>query len=271
MLIFHSKSMKTIGQKYKYFNLIKEIAITDFKLKYQGSVLGYFWSLAKPLAEFAVLYVVFTKIFKLGSNVPHYPIYLLLGVLMFTFWVDATSTSMLSIATRGELIRKIYFPRIVLVIASSLTALITFLLNSLVILVFAYFNHLALSLSMLKALIYFGELYLFVLGVSFYLSSLFIKYKDISYIWEVTNRILFYATPILYSIALVPQKFARLMVLSPLAQIILDVRKSFLGESVLGTSDYWSFQYIPHIIVLFLLVSGYFLFQKMAAKFAEEV
>jgi ABC-2 type transport system permease protein len=258
-------------KRYRYLSLIKEIALTDFKLKYQGSFLGYFWSLAKPLAEFTVLYLVFTKIFKIGDSIPHYPVYLLLGILIFSYWGDSTSAAMQSISSRGDLIRKVYFPRIVLVLSSTVTAFITFILNTFVIIFFALFNNIDMHLGMLWSLLYFFELYLFILGVSFYLSALFVKFRDISYIWEVTNRILFYATPILYSITLVPERFARWMMLSPLAQIIMDIRRSFLGESVLTTGDYWSFAYIPHLLVLFILVSGYFLFNKMAARFAEEV
>jgi ABC-2 type transport system permease protein len=260
-------------KRFRYLSLTKEIALTDFKLKYQGSALGYFWSLGKPLAEFTVLYLVFTKIFKLGSTIPHYPIYLLLGILIFSFWGEATSIAMQSIAGRGDLMRKVYFPRVILIISSTVTAFITFLLNALVIIVFALFNQLPLHLGMLWSVFYFFELYLFILGVSFYLSAFFVKYRDIAYIWDVINRILFYGTPILYAISSVPDKFARIMVISPLAQIILDVRHIIIGSAIPTVTNYWSFplSFLPHFIVLFILASGYFIFNKMAAKFAEEV
>jgi ABC-2 type transport system permease protein len=257
--------------KFKYFHLIRAIAVTDFKLKYQGSVLGYLWSLVKPLALFAVLYVVFTMIFKLGAGIPHYPVYLLLGVMIFGFWTEATSGAMNSIASKGDLIRKIYFPRIVLVIAATATSLITFSLNMLVVIFFAYLNGLAISWNVLLAIPYIIELYILILGVSFYLSALFVRFRDISHIWEVVNQILFYATPLLYSLAAVPQMYARLMILSPLAQPIQDIRAAFLGDSVLTISDYWRFTLIPEILIIIIFISGYYLFQKMAAKFAEEI
>lgn len=263
--------MVNIKTKYKYWNLIKEIAVTDFKLKYQGSVLGYLWSLIKPLALFTVLYVVFTMIFKLGAGVPHYPVYLLLGVMIFGFWGEATAGAMNSIASKGDLIRKVYFPRIVLVISATMTSLITFSLNMLVVIFFAYLNGMHLTLNVLWILPFILELYIFILGVSFYLSSLFVKFRDISHIWEVVNQILFYATPLLYSLAAVPQKYARFMILSPLAQTIQNIRQIFIGDSVLTISDYWKFPLIPEILVLFIFVSGYYVFQKMAAKFAEEI
>ena len=263
--------MVNIKNYYKYWNLIKQIAVTDFKLKYQGSVLGYLWSLVKPLALFSVLYIVFTKIFNLGVGIPHYPIYLLLGVMIFGFWGDATSGAMNSIASKGDLIRKIYFPRIALVISATVTSLITFSLNMLVVLFFAYLNGVHLTWNVLLAIPFILELYVFILGVSFYLSSFFVKFRDVGHIWDVFNQALFYATPLLYSIAAVPKVYAKLMILSPLAQSIQNIRAAFIGSSVLTISDYWTFPFIPEIFVLAVFVSGYYVFQKMAAKFAEEI
>lgn len=263
--------MLSIKSKYRYWHLIKEIAITDFKLKYQGSVFGYLWSLGKPLAYFGVLYVVFTSVFKLGDSIPYYPIYLLMGVVIFGFWGEATSMAMNSIVSRGDLIRKIYFPRIVLVIASTLTSLITLFLNMLIVLAFAVASGVHIGFSVLWIIPLTLELYIFVVGVSFYLAALYVRFRDIGHIWEVLNQALFYATPIIYPLSLVPTNIARFLVLSPLAQVIQDSRTALLGFNALSTKDYWSFFIIPQIIVIFIFVSGYFVFQKMAAKFAEEV
>lgn len=260
-----------LKNNFKYSHLIKEIAVTDFKLKYQGSVFGYLWSLVKPLAYFAILYTIFTKIFKIGDEIPHYPIYLLLGVMTFSFWSEATAVAMSSIAYKGDLIRKVYFPRIVLVISSTITSLITFSLNMCVLLVFAYFSGIELSSRLFLLIPLVIELYIFILGVSFYLASLFVKFRDIGHIWEVTNQLLFYATPIVYPLVLVPEKYAKILVLSPLAQIIQDSRSVLIGFSALSTKDYWVFWLFPYMVVLILFITGYLLFQKMAAKFAEEV
>lgn len=258
-------------KRHQYLSLIKEIAVTNFKLKYQGSILGYLWSLLKPLSYFTILYIIFTKVFKVGGSVEHYPIYLLLGVLIFSYWGEATSSAMTAIVSKGDLIRKVSFPRIILVISSTITATITFLLNMLVVIVFAFFNNISFNISMALVLLYFVELYIFILGISFYLSSLYVKFRDTSHIWEVINQILFYATPILYVITQAPDRYARIMVLSPLAQIILDVRNSIIGSSIITAGDYWIFPYIPHLVVVIIFFTGYILFNKMAVKFAEEV
>jgi ABC-2 type transport system permease protein len=259
------------GNRLKYLPLIKAIAITDFKLKYQGSVLGYFWSLAKPLAYFTVLYVIFTKIFDVGSSVPNYPVYLLLGVLVFTFFGDATNSGMRSVVDRGDLLRKVHFPPVVLLISSTLTAFMTFCFNALAIFVFAYLSDLHLGATIFQLPLYLIELYAFVLGVSFYLATLYVRYRDIGQIWELTTQILFYATPILYTISQVPEKYARFMLLSPLAQIILDIRYSVIGAGIVRSADYWRFEFMPHILVIIIFFSGYYVFNKNAAKFAEVV
>lgn len=264
--------MVRIKSGYNYVGLVKELALTDFKLKYQGSVFGYLWSLVKPFAYFAVLYIVFTKIFKIGNSVPHYPIYLLLGVMMFSFWGEATSVAMSAIVTKGDLIRKVYFPRIVLVISSTITSLITFVLNMLVLGVFAYINGVRFGIVEIVIFIaLIAELYLFILGVSFYLSSLFVKFRDVGHIWEVVNQILFYATPIVYPLSIVPANYGKIITLSPLAQIIQDARSVLIGFDAFSTRTFWGSYWLIYLLVIFIFISGYFLFQKMAAKFAEEV
>src|ERR1700685_2932449 len=121
--------------------LLSERVRTDFKLRYQGSVLGYAWSLLRPLLIFVILYVVFVKFLKLGNGVPHYPVYLLFGIVLWNFCLEMTMQSLGSIVGRGDLIRKIRIPRWIIVLSSSIGAVINFLLNMLVIIVFMLINH----------------------------------------------------------------------------------------------------------------------------------
>src|SRR5882762_90595 len=109
--------------------LLSELVRTDFKLRYQNSVLGYLWSLLRPLLLFVILYVVFVKFLKIGNRVPHYPVYLLLGIVLWNFFNEMTAQSVGSIVGRGDLIRKIKIPRWVIIISTSLSALINLFLN----------------------------------------------------------------------------------------------------------------------------------------------
>src|SRR3954465_4330093 len=127
--------------------LLAELVRTDFKLRYQGSVLGYAWSLLRPLLMFAILYVVFVRFLKFGGDVPHFPIYLLLGIVLWNFFNEMTVQSLGSIVGRGDLIRKIRIPRWIIVFSSSISALINLFLNMIVIVVFMFLNHVDLMSS----------------------------------------------------------------------------------------------------------------------------
>src|SRR3989344_4063987 len=125
-------------RKKNYINLTLQMALTDFKLKYSGSFLGYIWSLVKPLLFFGVLYVVFTYFFSLGKGIPNYPVYLLVGIMFWTFFAEATLSGMHSIVSRGDLIRKVNFPKIVIVLSAIITSVLTFILNLLIIFAFLF-------------------------------------------------------------------------------------------------------------------------------------
>src|SRR5881394_2372508 len=116
--------------------LLAELVRTDFKLRYQGSLLGYAWSLLRPLLLFLILYIVFVKFLKLGKGIPHYPVSLLLGIVIWNFFSEMTSQSLTSIVGRGDLIRKIRIPRWIIVLSSSISALISLGLNLVVVVLF---------------------------------------------------------------------------------------------------------------------------------------
>src|SRR3954465_6218420 len=127
--------------------LVNELVRTDFKLRYQGSVLGYAWSLLRPLLLFVILYVVFVKFLRVMSGIPHSPVYLLLGIVIWNFFLEMTTQSLGSIVGRGDLIRKIRIPRWIIVFSSSISALINLFLNMIVIVVFMFLNHVDLMSS----------------------------------------------------------------------------------------------------------------------------
>lgn len=256
-----------------YFGLIRELAVTDFKLKYQGSFFGYLWSLAKPLMFFGVLYIVFTRFFKIGASIPNYPVYLLLGIVLWSYFAESTIVSMSSIVSKGELIRKVYFPRIILTASSSITSVITLMLNLLAVFIFMIFSKIYLTTSSILFLVLLIEFFTLVLGASLILASLFVKFRDVSHIWEVCIQVLFYGTPIIYPLSIVPQKFAKIIMLSPLAQIIQDARSILITKEAITTFEVLQFPYnfIPYGLPFVIFIIGYFIFQKQAAKFAEEV
>lgn len=255
-------------------NLVRELVISEFKLRYQGSVLGYIWSLLRPLMMFAVLYVVFTQIIKLGTDIEHYPVYLLLGLVLWTFFTEATMGGMNAITGRGDLVRKVSIPKYLIVVSTNISAFVNFVLNMLVVFVFMYFTGAEISIGVLLVPLLVLELFIFCLALSFLLAALFVKYRDISHIWDVILQALFYATPIIYTFAIVPPFIAQFVALSPLTQIIQDIREVMITPTTLTSSEVNTSllgQLAPFIIVFVLLVISVTYFKRNAHKFAEEL
>lgn len=255
--------------------LLSELVRTDFKLRYQGSMLGYAWSLLRPLLLFVILYVVFVKVLKTGNGVSHFPIYLLLGIVIWNFFVEMTTQSLGSIVGRGDLIRKIRIPRWIIVFSSSISALINLGLNLIVVAIFMVINHVDLTKSVLLLPAILLEVYLLALGVSLFLSALFVKFRDISYIWEVVLQGGFYLTPILYSLSIIHNlTYKKLLLLNPMAQAIQDARWATVTHQTVTTHTVFDggwYALLPFVVVIALLIGGLAYFKSQANSFAENI
>lgn len=257
--------------------LIRELVKTDFKLRYQGSVLGYLWAIIRPFLLFTILYVVFDVILHMGGDIDHYPVYLLTGTVLWSFFIECTNQGIQSILMRGDLLRKINFSKPIIVISATATAVINLLINLCVITVFCFINGIYPTLSWLLLPLFILELYIFSLGISFLLGAINVKFRDISSIWEVVSQALFYAIPIIYPISMVAARSvfaAKLLLLNPIAQIIQDVRYALITKQTITT---WNFvdnvflQIIPIFIVILFFLFGIWYFNKHSKKFAEEI
>jgi ABC-2 type transport system permease protein len=257
--------------------LLRELVATDFKLRYQGSALGYLWSLFRPLFLFGILLVVFGYILKIGSNIEHYPIYLLLGIVLWSFFLEATNNGLQSIVGRGDLIRKINFPKYIIVISGTISALINLGISLVVVVVFLLLSGVELRPIALLFPLLVVELYVFALALAFFLAALYVKYRDITYIWELGLQAAFYATPILYPLSLVTGQsmlLAKLMLLNPMAQIIQDARYILVSpqtDTLVKLSDNWLAIAVPIVIVLGMVVAASYYFRASARYFAENV
>jgi ABC-2 type transport system permease protein len=257
--------------------LLAELVRTDFKLRYQGSVLGYAWSLLRPLMLFGILYVIFALVLKSGDGIPHFPVYLLLGIVIWTFFTDMTQQSLGSIVGRGDLIRKIRIPRWMVVFSSSISALINLGLNLIVVAVFMVWNGVDILSTIVFLPLLLLEVYIFALGISLFLSAAFVKFRDLGYIWEVVVQAGFYLTPILYAMTFIPSETARkVLLLNPMAQAIQDARYATIThhENVITISrafDGGWYMLIPFAIVVSTLVGGLLYFKSQADSFAENI
>lgn len=261
--------------------LLKELTKTDFKLRYQGSVLGYLWALLRPLMLFAILYIVFSKLLRLGNDIPHYPVYLLTGTTLWSFFSECTNQGIQAIVNRGDLLRKISFPKYIVVVSATLTAVINLLINLVVIIIFALINGVTPSFSWLLAIFPILELYLLSLGISFLLGAINVKYRDVTSIWEVLMQALFYAVPIIYPISMVINNAgalgefaAKVILMNPISQAIQDTRFLLITNETITT---WNFMenpilaVIPIFIVLVILVLAALYFRRKSKFFAEEI
>lgn len=255
--------------------LIRQLVITDFKLRYQGSVLGYLWSLLKPLLLFTVLYVVFTYALPVGKSVPHYPAYLLLGIVLWTFFVEATVMGMGSIVGRGDLIRKVKISKPLIVVAATLSAGVNFCLNMIVVIVFMVLTSATVQPEAVFFPVILLELVVLAMAISFFLSALYVRYRDFAAIWEIILQIMFYATPIIYPLTLVKSHLIlKILSLNPLAQIIQDARYMFITPETLTTHTILSplLSYaLPFVVVVFLAITSVLFFMKSAKSFAENL
>lgn len=249
----------------KNVRILKEIAISDFKVRYQNSLLGYVWTLIKPLLLFAVLYVVFSVFMRFP--VENYQLYLLLGVIIWNFFAEATSIALRSFETKQSLITKVYFPRIIVVIASTLTSLLTFLLNMIVFFVFLIISDISFSANFFFMVVYTFELYFIILGTSLILSTLYVKFRDISHIWDVLLQIGFWITPIIYPVTMVPEAYHRLIYLNPLARLIEYSRAIFILHHVPAAS----LNTVLLIMTLLIMIVGVAVFYTQESSIPENI
>lgn len=257
--------------------LLKELTKTDFKLRYQGSVLGYLWALLRPLLMFAILYIVFAKLLRLGGDIPHYPVYLLTGTVLWSFFTECTGQGIQAIVQRGDLLRKISFPKYVVVVSTTFTALINLAINLVVVVIFALINGVQPSLSWFLVPLSILELYGLSLGISFLLGAMNVKYRDMVSIWDVLVQALFYAVPIIYPITMVASSSAlaaKVILLNPIAQAIQDVRHNLITTETITTWNYLDnpvMKFLPIVLVVVLLILAALYFRRKSKFFAEEV
>lgn len=270
--------IQKVSQRYSYsVILLRQMVITDFKLRYQGSVLGYMWSLLRPLFLFVILYFVFANFLDLGDDVPHYPVYLLTGIVLWNFFAEITNNGVSAIVGRGDLIRKLNFPKYVIVLSCAFSALINLLLNMVVIAVFMYFNHVDIGWSLAVVPLYIFEIFVFALGLAFILSTLFVRLRDINYIWEVFMQAMFYAVPIIYPLTKVSAEWpeiAKFMLLNPVAQAIQDIRYYAItpeAQTLETLGHHGLIAAVPIVIAFATFVGAIIYFKRRSPHFAEQV
>jgi ABC-2 type transport system permease protein len=257
-----------------FLHLTRALAGTEFKLRYFGSVLGYLWTLLRPLMLFGVLYLVFTKIVRFGNKVPHYPVMLLTGIVLFNFFAESTSGALSSLVDRENLLRKVAFPRAAIPIAVTLTAAANLALGLVVVIVLAFANGVELRASWLLVVPMVGVVVLTACSVGLLLSVLYVRFRDVRPIWEVALQLVFWGTPIIYTIQSVPASFRQFEMYSPFAVAIQQTRHWLVdpsapsAASVIGGSVKLL---IPLGVLVALVAFSVLLFRREAPHVAEHL
>lgn len=258
----------------RFWNLTVTLAATDFKLRYFGSVLGYFWSLARPLMFFGVLYLVFTQVLRFGEGIDHYPVYLLTSIILWTFFVDTTNACVQCLVAREGLLRKMRFPRLVIPLSVALTALFNLGTNLIAVLVFALASGIEVRWTWLEMIPIVVALAVFAIGIGMLLSVLYVRFRDIQPIWEVFAQILFYGSPILYVSAMYEQFEQAAVMANPIAALLTQMRRAFIDPTAPGlvTAAGGPLQsIIPLVIIAAVFALGLWVFSREAPRIAENL
>lgn len=245
--------------KYKF--LISQLVTRDFKSKYKRSILGILWSFLNPLLTMIVQFLVFSTIFK--ADTKSYPVYLLSGVICFSFFKEATDMCLTSISGNSNLINKVYVPKYIFPLAKTISSLINLGLSLIPLLLVTLIMGIRLKLVSIMSIYFLLCLAVFSLGVGLFLAALMVFFRDIQFLWNVITQIWQYATPIFYSSEIIPDKFRFILVVNPLYHFIGNLRKCLMDGISPDVSAYI-------YCLLFALISlsiGSFVFKKTQDKF----
>jgi ABC-2 type transport system permease protein len=257
----------------RFVNLTYTLATTEFKLRYFGSALGYLWSLMRPVLFFGVLYVMFTKILHAGQGIPHYAVYLLTSIMLWTFFVETTSNSVQCLLAREGLLRKMRFPRLVIPLSVALTALFNLGMNFIAVFAFALASGVSPRPTWLELPLLVVLIAILAVGTGMLLSVLYVRFRDIQPIWEVIAQILFYGSPIIY-VAAQYKGFVHIAMCNPIAAILTQMGHAFVDPSLHSTAVYiggTARLLIPLGIIALTFGIGLWFFNREAPRIAENI
>lgn len=252
--------------RVKYaLSLIRAFTIADLKIKYKGSVLGYFWSLLNPLLMLITIYIVFSMITKF--EIPHYQLYILLGIIVWNFFSEATIGSMNSLIEKADFMKKFDFPRESIIVSSCLVAFITLILNLLVFFLFMLILKVPFTFTLLLLPFYLAQIFILILGLSLLLSALNARFRDITHIWSFILLLGFFITPIVYPLSIIPFEYLRFYMLNPLARMIVDIRDITIYNYIPDPKNFL----ITLTVSILIFAFGWYVFYKKKNHFVEQL
>jgi ABC-2 type transport system permease protein len=263
------------GGRRRFFDLLWLSAITEFKLGFHGTALGFLWSLLRPLLLFSVLLVVFTHIFRFGDQVKDYPALLLFNIMLFGFFQEATTIAVTSVVRNETVVRKMQFPRLVIPLSVVLTGLFNLGLNLIAVFIFMLATGVQPRLTWLALPLVVAALVVVTVATSMLLSALFVRFRDISIIWTVAATVLFYASPVLYPIEVAPEGIQDVIAINPLSPIFEQAHEWVIDPNAPGFIEAAGgnplLVVIPAALFVLTLFLGVWVFNREAPRIAEEL
>jgi ABC-2 type transport system permease protein len=256
----------------RFWELLWLSAVTDFRMRYVNAVLGYFWALMRPLITFGIVFLFLRKILSFGGSIPNFAPMLMLNIILFQFFQETTQRGMRSLSSKEGLVRKMRFPRMVIPLASSLTATMSLALNLVVGFILLLAFGLTPTWSWLELPVCAAVLVIFATGVSLFLSVAFVRVPDMIQVWGVISRVLFYGTPILYTVQTIPASVRPIVMLNPLSPIFVVVRKAVTNPADLTAvqaAGGWGHLMIPIVLAISICVFSFWYFVREAPAVAE--
>jgi ABC-2 type transport system permease protein len=250
------------------------LAVTDFKLRFFGSALGYLWTLMRPLMLFGVLYFVFTEIVRFGEGIDHYPVYLLAAIVLFTFFSETTSRGVTALVERESLLRKVRFPRLVIPLSIALHAFFNLVLNLIVVFAFVLGSGIEPRAEWLQLIPLILILVTLSVGSAMLLSALYVRYRDVQPIWEVALQILFYASPIIYVTETFPDNIEQEALASPITAVLTQMRHAVIDADAPTAAQAMGSTaklLIPLGITVLVFALGAWVFAREAPRIAEDL
>ena len=258
--------MTTIREEmWKTRGILFNFAVTDLKIRYRNSILGVLWSFIEPLLLLAVLFVVFSTMFKF--EIPNFPIYLLLGIVCYRFFQNGTTLALNSLTNRSTTLTQIYFPRSIPGLSAGITSAIMLVCELAVLGIFMVsFQFIPPITILLLPLVLALEL-LLVFGIALPLSVLNVKFKDTEFMWGVVLSAGFFLTPIFYQFDMLPEMIRNVLQFSPMVQIVTMAHHVVLYGTLPSVN---TILYAVGSISV-ITVIGYLIFRKYQARIAEDM
>lgn len=258
----------------RIWGLTTTLAVSEFKARYFGSVFGYLWTLAKPLMLFGVLYVAFTHFIRFGGGIEHYPAYLLMAIVLWTFFAETTGTAVGSLVAHEALIRKMPVPLIVIPLSIVMTASINLGLNLLAVFGFVLANDVEVTWRWIEFPLLVAALVVFSTAVSALVANLYVPFRDMKPIWEVVLQVGFWGTPIIYTFEAIPDSVDRYMMWNPLATIMTQMRHAVIdpeAPSAIEAIGGVGWLAVPFGIGVVILVASLWLHRRVTPRLAERL